>query len=60
MKKKITELKKACKAFSHHIIMVDQWTNDIISIKDRSSFEGCIRDLVKIGVMIYITGGIEE
>ena len=60
MKKKISELKKACKAFSHHIIMVDQCTNDIISIKDRASFEGCIRDLVKIGVMIYITGGIEE
>lgn len=60
MKKKINELKKACKAFSHHIIVVDQKTNDIICVWDRSSFVGCIRDLVKIGVMIYITGGIEE
>lgn len=60
MKKKINELKKACKALRHHIIVVDQWTNDIITIWDRSKFDGCIRDLVKIGVMIYITGGIEE
>ena len=60
MKKKISELKKACKAFPHHIIMVDSRRNEVIGVKDRTNFNGCIRDLINVNVMIYITGGPEE
>ena len=59
MKKSISELKKACKAFSNHIIVVSTITNGIVKILDRSQFNGCIRDLITNEHMIYITGGKE-
>lgn len=60
MKKSISELKKACKTFSNHIIVVSTITNGIVKVLDRSQFNGCIRDLINDAHMIYITGGKHE
>ena len=60
MKAKIKDLKKACKAFDHHIIEVNTYTNEIVRVRERSAVNDCLRALIKEGVMIYITGGPDE
>ena len=60
MKAKIKDLKKACKAFDHHIIEVNTYTNEIVRVRDRNAVNDCLRSLIKDGVMIYITGGPDE
>lgn len=60
MKTKIKDLKKACKAFDHHIIEVNTYTNEIVRVRERSAVNDCLRSLIKDGVMIYITGGPDE
>ena len=54
MKKKITEIKKACKAFTNHIIKADR-CNEIVAVIDRSkaSPEDYLPGLT---LTIYVTG----
>ena len=60
MNKRVSALKKACKQFDHHVIEVNTYTNEIIRIRDREHVETCFWELVKEGVMIYVTGGENE
>ena len=60
MKKSVSALKKACKQFDHHIIVVNTYTNEIIRIMERGSYLGRFQDILKDGVMIYVTGGKNE
>lgn len=54
MKKKITEIKKACKSFRNHIIKVDR-ANEIVAVIERSKArpEDYFPDLT---LTIYVTG----
>lgn len=60
MKKTIIALKKACKQFDHHVIEVNTHTNEIIRIRDREHVDACFWNLIKDGVMIYVTGRKNE
>ena len=60
MKKRGSALKNACKQFDHHVIEVNTYTNEIIRIRDRELVDTCFWELIKDGVMIYITGGKNE
>lgn len=54
MKKKITEIKKACKSFRHHIIKVDR-ANEIVAVIDRNKARP--EDyLPGLTLTIYVTG----